>query len=379
MKVLFLIESMTIESGGPAIEIAKILKGLSLDKDIKITLATITPFENSLYQDDNVSYFQIKSPSFLSFSWFKALFDIRKLIFENDVLFVTGIWGPIDGLALRISWLKNKILYIRVCGMLEPYILKRNVLKKKIGKFLYLDRNLEHATGIIVNSKSEAKNLVNFGVRSEKIKIIPNGVEINEKKDNIHIARKLVGLKDDRPILLYLGRIHPKKGLHVLVDAISRLPSEQRNFVLLVAGEYVDANFKCIIEEKIKLHKLEDMILFSGLVAGDIKNMHFVAADCFILPSESEGLPNAVLEAMTFGLPVILTEGCNIPEIKEYNAGCVTDFSVEGIYDALIWFIKNLNLLPIIGENSIKLVKDRFDQENSINEYKKIIYSHLKK
>ena len=357
-------------------EIANLTRLLAHEPEIEVTVACLTVRQEGIRLDNRVKYFQFQNPIFPRLSWFMAINDLKNLIDQHDILFSTGIWGPIDGFALRLAWQQDKPVYIRICGMLEPYILARNSWKKSLGKLLYLRKNLRRATGIIVNSWSESLSAKNAGVEEEKILVIPNGVHIKKAVVDKEKVKASFGLDPNYRVLLYLGRLHPKKGFHMLLEAIAQLSKEERKLNLLVAGEFSDESYRSQIHELVQDLELKPFVKFSGLVTGTEKERHFNAADCFILPSQSEGLPNAVLEAMAHGLPAIVTSGCNIPEIAEYEAGKVLDFSVPQLLEAIHWFLSETTSLQSSSEGALRLIKERFSLEDSVNQYKQIIFSH---
>jgi len=376
VKVLFLIESMTSASGGTASEIARLTELLVEEKNVDITIACPTPKEETIPIADKVKYVQFQNPRFPFYSWLKAVNHLKALIKGNDVVFSTGIWGSMDGFALKLAWRKDKPVYIRVCGMLEPYILARNPLKKKLGLSMYLRQNLDRANGIIVNSQSEALHVEDVKVAKEKILVIPNGINIPEIVMTKEEAKKAMGIQAGKPVLLYLGRLHPKKGLHFLLQAIAALPEKSRNFTLVVAGEFSDDNYRTLIDGLIQENKLQDMVKFTGHIYGEEKERHFCAADCFILPSQSEGLPNAVLEAMAHELPVIITTGCNIPEVNDYKAGLVVDLTVENLTNALAWFVSDKDKVREAARNAKFFIKEKFSPAKTIEAYKEIIFNN---
>ncbi len=366
---------MSPDVGGPAAEVAWLTKLLA-EEGHEVTIATGTGKNESIRTDEKVEYVSFDNPQFLHFSWLNAIKYLKKLIVENDIIFATGIWGPIDGFALRLAWQKNKPVFIRVCGMLEPYILSRHPVKKRLGSLMYVKKNLEKAAGIIVNSHSEAEHVEKAGVKKEKILVIPNGIKIPEKLIDKKTAKKELGLDPSVPVLLYLGRIHPKKGLHFLLEALSGLNIPDKNFKLVVAGDFSDSQYQNKIEHMVEVFHNGEKVVFTGFSTGVKKELHFCAADCFILPSESEGLPNAVLEAMAHKLPVIITHGCNIPEVDQYNAGLVVNTSAEKLKEAINWFLAGEdNLLPA-AKNALRLVSEKFSEATSLSLYNNLIKKH---
>lgn len=376
MKLLLLIASMAPESGGPATEVVQLTNFIVKQDDVQVTVACPTPRNQGLVLHADVNYFQFDNPIFPQPSWFRAVSDLRRLISEHDLVITSGIWGPIDGFALRLAWQPMKPVYIRVCGMLENYIVNRHPLRKIIGRLLYVQKNLNQATGLIFNSQSEAHNAKWPWVKPKKVLVIPNGLLLTDVQPHHQEVKVNLGLDPNRPVLLYLGRIHPKKGLDVLLQAMALLPATMRNFNLLVAGEYSDATYKAQIEELLQKGGLEKMVHFSGLVTGAEKERHFQAADGFILPSQSEGMPMAALEAMAHGLPVIITKGCNIPEVAEYEAGLVVDLSPANLTKALSWFLAGGDSLAAASTNALRLINERFSPDQSMDPYKQILANH---
>lgn len=373
MKLLFLIESMAAESGGPATVVVRLTELMVRQPGVQITVACLTPRPQSLPLHPDVHFFQFNNPVFPKPSWVRAIGDLKQLISQHDLVFTSGIWGPIDGFALRLAWQQHKPVFIRVCGMLEPYILNRHPLKKRLARLLYLKENLRQATGVIVNSQSEARNVAKVGVPTKKILVIPNAVRPVGVLPNQSEVKQSLGLDPYRPVLLYLSRLHPKKGLHVLLQAMALLPAHKRNFTLLVAGDYSDKKYQAQIEDLVQTGDLGEMVHFSGLVTGPDKERHFRAADVFILPSQSEGLPNAVLEAMAHGLPVIVTKGCNLPEVADYGAGLVVDLSVANLTRALQWFMTGGTPLTTASAGALRLIEERFSPDQWVRQYKQIL------
>ena len=114
---------------------------------------------------------------------------------------------------------------------------------------------------------------------------------------------------------------------------------------------------------------------YFGEVVGIQKEILFSAADVFILPSSSEGLPNAVLEAMIRGIPVAITNGCNLPEIVLHQAGILFDPTSKSIEEALSWIMSPQTDLSNAGIYARRFALEYFSKSGMINEYKALLYS----
>jgi glycosyltransferase involved in cell wall biosynthesis len=178
-------------------------------------------------------------------------------------------------------------------------------------------------------------------------------------------------------VLLYLGRIHPKKGLDLWLQAwqarIAISPNLDREPVVLVGGAYSDPAFRSRVLALAEPFERAGRLHFLGELSGLPKEEAFTAASAFFLPSQSEGLPNAVLEAMARGLPAFITPGCNMPEIGVYNAGRLFDFSLMGMMEAQDWMAAHPGDLMEMGRNAERLVAERFSLEQSMRKYEEIV------
>ena len=128
-----------------------------------------------------------------------------------------------------------------------------------------------------------------------------------------------------RRIMLFLGRIHPKKGLMNLLQAWARLPADAA-WQLVVAG-WDQGGHQQELETFAAAHGLRDRVTFVGPLHGPVKAAAYANANAFILPSFSEGLPMTVLEAWAHGLPVLMTPACNLPE--GFAEGAAAEISTD--------------------------------------------------
>ncbi len=256
---------------------------------------------------------------------------------------------------------KGKPYMVTIHGMLEPWALKNAKLKKKIVKLLYEGKCLANATCIHAHTYKEYEDIRSFGL-TNSVCVIPNGVEIPQtgqiqEKPGWHSSVK------DRKVLLYLGRLHPKKGLENLIEAWALLKAVNKNWLLVIAGWGEKPYMESLKAKTQQLHQ-QSNIIFPGPQFEGEKNQSFASADAFILPSFSEGLPMAILEAWSYRLPVLSTPACNIPEGYERQAAIEIKASVEGIKTGLQeLFSLNAENRKEMGENGYKLVVEKFTWE----------------
>lgn len=252
---------------------------------------------------------------------------------------------------------KNAKIIISPRGMLDPWILKNGKWKKEIAKFFYENSNLKNADCIHALCYSEYKSIRAFGLKNP-VAIIPNGIDLPKE------MLKSSKIDKDKKTLLFISRIHPKKGLKFLIEVL-RLVKEKNpiildTWVLRIAG-WSQVGHQEELIEKCKEYGLMGVIEFVGPVYGLEKENELKNADAFILPSYSEGLPMSILEAWSYKLPVVMTKECNLPEGFAENAAVLINHEYDGTVDILSNFLNlKTDELITIGENGYKLVKKKF-------------------
>ncbi|WP_419696307.1 glycosyltransferase [Mesorhizobium muleiense] len=246
-----------------------------------------------------------------------------------DIVHQHGLWMTTS---IQVSsWrghTRGKVV-ISPRGMLDRWALGNSYLKKRIAAVLYEDRNLRSANCLHALNVSEAKAIRSYGL-SNPIAVIPNGVDLPDDVEPGQVRRPSWLPNDDRCNLLFLGRIHPKKGISELIEAWAILrhtkPSVAKRWRLLIAG-WDDGGHEHRLRAEVANRGLCDDILFPGQLYGADKDAALRHVDAFILPSHSEGLPMSVLEAWSHRLPVFMTDACNLPE--GFLAGAAIKIGVE--------------------------------------------------
>ena len=263
---------------------------------------------------------------------------LRKRIRRDgaNIVHACGLWMYPSYAAASACRRKKLPLVISPHGMLDPWALKNSAWKKKIAGWLFENRNFRFASCIHALCESEYESIRRYGLKNP-IAIIPNGIDLPQEGSKLP-APWVNSISLGRKIMLFLGRLHPKKGLSNLIEAWAQLKVKDKALAdewrLVIAG-WSQGGHEEQLKKTVAEKELEHDVIFLGPVFDDTKRACFQNADTFILPSFSEGLPMCILEAWSYGLPVIMTGECNIPEGFQAGAAIViqpqTDSVTEGL------------------------------------------------
>lgn len=279
---------------------------------------------------------------------------------EADLLHTHGLWLHPSWAAL--GWKKkfSKPHVVSVRGMLEPWAWRHKAWKKRPVWWLWERRNLETASLLHATSEQEARSIRERGLAAP-IAVIPNGVELPEKRGG-----GMAKAESRKRMALFLSRIHPVKGLPMLLEAWAKLrPAGWR---LHIAGP--DEGGHCAeLERQAAALGLGETVAFAGPLAGAAKEAAYREADLFILPTHSENFGIAVAEAMAHGLPVITTYGAPWKVLEEERCGWWVPVSVEGIAAALDEAVRRSpEELAAMGARGRRVVEEGFSWDGIAHE-----------
>jgi glycosyltransferase involved in cell wall biosynthesis len=215
-------------------------------------------------------------------------------------------------------------------GMLHPWALRVSRWKKHLASRLYENNHLQRATCLHALNDTEAEAIRAYGLR-KPICIVPSGVEIPTCPPRVK-APWFEILPPDARVLLYLGRLHPIKGLPALLRGWSHVRgmAKDANWHLAIAGWGQGGHETELLKLSTTLG-LGKTVHFLGPQFGEAKGSCFHAASAFVLPSLSEALPMTVLEAWAYGMPVLMTRQCNLPSGFEVGAALRIEPDAESI------------------------------------------------
>ena len=245
--------------------------------------------------------------------------------------------------------------------MLEPWIMNRHYWTRKLpATLLYQRRAVRLADIVHATAESEKNNLLGLGWNG-CVRVIPNCVQIDG-----------IGMKTSwkrRKRLLFLSRVHVKKGIEFLIDAVADLRDELCGYEIVVAGP----GEKAYVEKLKKLTSergVGDMFRFTGSVFGEQKWQMYKEADLFVLPTHSENFGIVVPESLASGTPVITTHGAPWEELNTHKCGAWIPIGKDSLVQALQSFLeKTPEELKEMGWRGRELVEERYSSQKVAKQF----------
>jgi glycosyltransferase involved in cell wall biosynthesis len=318
MKVGFLVNSISREAGGLFHSVRGLAKAI-MSPNVNATVFGISDPNSALdalnWQPLPVRTFQ---PQFRAWGYSNQL--VPALFAANlDILSTHGLWKYCSVASRQWHRKTGRPYILHPHGMLESWALRNAGWKKRIAALLYENQHLQGAACLRALCNAEAQSIRSYGIENP-ICVIPNAVDLPEPNDNSTLDAQNAAFRtfgQNRKILLYLGRLHPKKNLANVIRAwkqtLDSHPSTRNDWLLAIAG-WDQVGYEGELKALTSDYGLMAGVRFLGPLFGQEKDATYRACDAFILSSLSEGLPMTVLEAWAYAKPVLMTAECNLPE-----------------------------------------------------------------
>ena len=258
--------------------------------------------------------------------------NFTELIESASGIHIHGLWEQSTFVAARTARIAGKPYIVSAHGMLQSWALRNKRFKKAVYAALIERSNLNRAACLHALTYAEVKDYRDFGLQNP-IAVIPNGVEIPAQTDSEAFLSAFPHLRGQR-LVLFMSRLHFKKGLDILCKAWKSAAKRWPDAHLVLAGPDFE-NTRASVEALVADSGMRHRVTFTGMLNSSLKWSALNAADCFVLPSYSEGLSVPVLEALGMGLPVIVTKQCNLPEVAQQECGWVISPAISELEAAL--------------------------------------------
>jgi glycosyltransferase involved in cell wall biosynthesis len=276
---------------------------------------------------------------------------------RSDVVHVHGLWTEHSIATMNLVAASGKPVVVSAHGMLDAWALRHKKWKKAAYAAVVERRSLNRATCLRALTATEAGNYRAFGLRPP-IAVIPNGVMAPDRSDAGEFLKAYPQLSGKR-IVLFMGRLHAKKGVNLLVEAWNEVQRVVPDAHLVLAGP--DDGVLQLVPAESRSVLANGGVTITGMLTGSLKWSAFAASALFVLPSFSEGLSMATLEALWHGVPIMITKGCNFTEAETLDCTFMVQPSVVSLKERLVRVLGlPLDQLQKRGEAGARFVRSRY-------------------
>lgn len=285
--------------------------------------------------------------------------ELRAGIGGFDVVHVHAVWNFCTYWTMRAAHEARVPYVVAPQGSFEPWALAQSAMRKRLIGRLTEVPYFNRAAALQALTETEAAQFRSFGLAAP-IVVVPNGIEPAKFERQPAPLAVQLGLALGTTTLLFMSRLHPKKGVDVLLRAFALTAAKFPHVNLVIAGHDAGSGYAGELARLASELKIRALCTFAGEVRGGTKLDMLAGADLFVLPSHSEGLPVAAIEAMGAALPVVLSPGCNLPEIESTGAGLIAAPVPEILAAAISRLLADRGAARAMGERGRRLVMQRF-------------------
>ncbi|MEH1819247.1 MAG: glycosyltransferase [Nostoc sp.] len=384
MKILFIAPYIGATYGGTSKIVTELVQAIGR---LGVTVDLVTTHANGSNNLDvplnewisekyyRVQYFNCwyRDDFIISLSLINWLF---KNVNNYDIVHSQTIFAPMISVAHSICKYFQIPYIVTPHGMLEPWALSYKAWKKRIYYKVFENPGIQNSSAIQSTSSFELKN-INF-LKFNNTVFVPNGIRHQEFETlpNPELFYQQFPEIRGKTLILFLGRIDPKKGLDLLAPAFAKVYNQFPHTHLVVAGPD-NIGFMDKAQNYFLQAGCLDAVTFTGMVSGVLKYAALGAANLYVAPSYSEGFSISILEGMASGLPCIITTACNFPEAAKAKAAYVVEININAIANALIECLSNPQQATEMGDRARKFIFQNYTWDRAadklIQVYKSVI------
>lgn len=261
---------------------------------------------------------------------------LRAMIRDHDLVHIHGCWNYVGTTAATLCRRYRRPYVVSPRGMLDSQGLARSRWKKKLAFRLRERANLAAAAAFHVTGETELRQVAQLGL-PPRLEVIPNVVDLREFEDLPSGAefRRRLGIGPDERIVITVGRLHPHKGLDLLLEAIRCVGATEPPIRFVIVGGGNESYRSALARN---YHDLmgSGRCVFAGHLQGPDRLEAYAAADMFVSASESESFGMSIAEALAANLPVVVSRDCPWPQVEEWSCGARIERTPAAFADAIV-------------------------------------------
>jgi glycosyltransferase involved in cell wall biosynthesis len=254
----------------------------------------------------------------------------RQRLREFDLVHIYGLYDLLGPAVARSCRALGIPYFIEPLGMTRP--IDRGFALKKLWRRL-VGSYMNEATKLIATFELEKEELLESGFPPQTVLLRYNGIDSDDFNSlpQAGAFRRQYGIRAEERLVLFLGRLIPRKGADLLIEALSQIVPGKSQIIAAIAGPEGEAGYLAFLRDKARALSVEDRVRFLGPLYQDDKKSAMVDADVFVLPSRYENFGNTAAEAIACGTPAIVSDRCGIAPLIHQRAGLVTQYDSAAI------------------------------------------------
>jgi glycosyltransferase involved in cell wall biosynthesis len=281
---------------------------------------------------------------------------LKKHIQDFDIVHLMGYRSPIIPLIVSRARKAGIPIITQPQGalpvMVSSFFLKR-LYDKLLGK-----KELEGISALIALQEAEQQHAILHGVPSEKIEVIPNGIDVSTYscEVNSQMFRQTYGLSSERPLILFVGRVNKIKGVDMLLQAFAQLRDLDAQLAIVGPDDGQINEVRNLIKEL----DLEGSVCITGLISDEMKQAAYRESDLYVLPSRSDAYPTTVMEACLAEKPMVVTDGCQMADLIKDRIADVEPFDADAFASGMRKLIIDRDLYAQYQSNCRSMMSNTF-------------------
>jgi glycosyltransferase involved in cell wall biosynthesis len=372
VRILHVIPSISPTRGGTSraiIDMVHALLARGIDVEIATTnddgddLLDVPLGKYTIYDRIPTYFFPRFSPPIPALREFAFSGAFTTWLFQNiakyDSIHVHALFSYTSTIAMTIARLKGIPYLTTPHGLLCEWSLKQSMQKKQAYLKLIERSNLDRAQAIHLTCQQEQDDVLALNFKSPTFVLPLALTEIPAQiPDAANLLRQSLNCPEDEPIILFLSRLHYKKGLEYLIPALGKL--RDRRFTFVIAGNGTPA-YEAEIQALLVASGIDDRTQMVGYVEGEQKDLLIQGADLFALTSHSENFGISVLEALVVGTPVLVTPGVGLATVvRDHDLGYVTELDIEAITQTLDRYLAAPDRAKMMGTRAREFTLEHY-------------------
>ena len=375
MRILHYLPSLSLTKGGPVRAVLDLTGGFA-GRGHAVTLLTCDRGDAPAHWDGadptKPTVKVLPAPEINNEPFKPAQKGVARACVEAaEIVHVHGVWNYSNAQLGRMARTQGKPYVVSLRGMLDDWSVEQKALKKRVFHALYVKRHLERAGAVHCTAQAELDQSGKWFPKGRGV-VIANLLDLNPFRTppGPGLAReKFPVLANGRPSVLFLSRLHYKKGVEVLIQAASRLREDKVRCNFIFAGTG-DAQYASAMQNLVGELDLDDDVHFVGHVGGGLKVSLYQACDVFALPTSQENFGFVFPEALASGTPIITTTGVDIwRELKEGGAASIVDRTADAFAAEIKALVNDPERLARMKEAAKPFVFRTYDETLLMDQY----------